>query len=41
MSDENKLQITDFIKDDRFELNSYLVQLFHYFSHGHLIKRAP
>ncbi len=35
MSDERKLKISDFIHDDKFELNSYLIQLFNYFNHKH------
>ncbi len=35
MSDEKKLKISDFIHDDQFELNSYLIQLFNYFNHKH------
>ena len=31
MSDEKKLKISDFIHNDHFELNSYLIQLFNQF----------
>lgn len=35
MSEEKKLKISDFIHDDRFELNSYLIQLFNQFKRVH------
>lgn len=35
MSDEKKLKISDFIHEDRFELNSYLTQLFNQFKRVH------
>ncbi|USK86891.1 hypothetical protein [Peribacillus asahii] len=31
MSTENKLRLSDFVQEDRFELNSYLTYLFHQF----------
>ncbi|WP_191567296.1 hypothetical protein [Metabacillus idriensis] len=31
MSRENKLTLSDFVNNDRFELNSYLTHLFHKF----------
>lgn len=33
MSKKSKLKITDFIQEDRFELNSYLIQLFNHCNH--------
>lgn len=35
MSEKKKLKITDFIQEDRFELNSYIIQLFNHFNNVH------
>lgn len=32
MSEENKVLLSDFVQEDRFELNSYLTYLFNQFN---------